>query len=257
MKKLLIASATTVLFALPVMGWAHSSNIDGPDHSAYWHDASGEYVKDRNGDCIKTGSWFPGAQVQACMDAVDSDGDGVMDENDHCPDTPKGYPVDELGCALDSDWDGVPDGADHCPNTPSGAEVDKRGCEIAKAAPPAEVVLMEVDLKINFAFDSAQVKGKYHDEINKVADFMKKADDSVAYIEGHTDSTGPAAYNEKLSQERADAVGDILVNEYGIAEDRINTVGYGESRPVADNGTKEGRQANRRVAAVVKGMVEK
>ncbi len=253
MKKLLIASATAALMTMPMLGWAHGAD---DDHAAYWHDASGVYVKDGSGECLKTSTWSADAHVLACMD--DADMDGVSDANDHCPDTPEGYPVDKMGCATDSDWDGVVDGMDHCPNTPSGTEVDRIGCPVtvAAVADVTEVVLMKVDLKVNFAFDSAEVKSFYRDDIKKLAAFMKKSTDSVAYIDGHTDSIGGKQYNEKLSHERAQAVAGILTSEFGIANKRINTVGYGETRPIADNSTAMGREANRRVVAVVKGIVE-
>lgn len=70
-------------------------------------------------------------------------------------------------------------------------------------------------------------------------------------VEGHTDSVGPDAYNQRLSERRAQAVRDVLVHQYGVSADRVDSVGYGESRPVADNATAEGRAINRRVEAEV------
>ncbi len=70
-------------------------------------------------------------------------------------------------------------------------------------------------------------------------------------VEGHTDSVGSDAYNQTLSERRANAVRDVLVNQYGVGGERVNAVGYGETRPVADNASAEGRAVNRRVEAEV------
>ena len=80
---------------------------------------------------------------------------------------------------------------------------------------------------------------------------MSQYPQTTATVEGHTDSVGTDAYNQSLSEKRADAVRDVLVNQYGVGGDRLNAVGYGESRPVADNATEEGRAINRRVEAEV------
>jgi outer membrane protein OmpA-like peptidoglycan-associated protein len=70
-------------------------------------------------------------------------------------------------------------------------------------------------------------------------------------VEGHTDSVGSDAYNQTLSERRANAVRDVLVNQYGVGSDRVNAAGYGETRPVADNASADGRAVNRRVEAEV------
>ena len=153
---------------------------------------------------------------------------------------PKAAPV---MMPVDSDGDGVTDDKDKCPNTPKGVQVDKDGCPVVKPA-------MRMELKIEFDFDKADVRSQYDAEMAEAAAFMKKYPTAVATIEGHTDSTGPESYNQGLSERRANAVRDALVNS-GISADRLKTVGYGETRPVADNGTREGRQMNRRVIAVM------
>ncbi|MEH6625648.1 MAG: OmpA family protein [Motiliproteus sp.] len=258
MKKILIASAAALL-AAPLVAMAHPGSDEG--HNVYWHDSRGVYVTDGNGDCVRASDWRAGTQIEGCDEIMakpmpmakpmDSDGDGVIDANDQCPNTPAGVLVDRRGCALDSDKDGVPNYKDKCLRTPPGAKVDATGCQIAGK------VLMEVNLDVNFATNSDIVTSAYQGDIKRVADFMKKADGSLAYIEGHTDSTGEASYNKDLSQRRAAAVADILVNDYGIARSRVKPEGYGESRPVADNKTKDGRRENRRVVAVIKGLVAK
>ena len=182
---------------------------------------------------------------------VDSDGDGVSDANDRCPSTPAGVTVDANGCALDSDRDGVADYKDKCPNTPAGRQVDENGCKYVLKHTE------EITLKVNFSSNSSVVKDSFLPEIEAVANFMKKYGAVTTVIEGYTDSTGAEDYNQALSQRRANAVMEILINRFNIAANRLTAVGYGEVRPVAVNDTNAGRLANRRVVAVSKAEVEK
>ncbi len=115
--------------------------------------------------------------------------------------------------------------------------------------PVAEAVRVELDVK--FDFDKAQVKEGSFADIKNLADFMAQYPQTTTVVEGHTDSVGTDAYNQGLSERRANAVRDVLVNQYGLAAERVNAVGYGETRPVADNSTSEGRAINRRVEAEV------
>ncbi|WP_181069410.1 OmpA family protein [Stutzerimonas azotifigens] len=115
--------------------------------------------------------------------------------------------------------------------------------------PVAEPVRVELDVK--FDFDRAQVRSESYGDIQNLADFMKQYPQTSTVVEGHTDSVGTDAYNQRLSERRANAVRDVLVNQYGVEGNRVNSVGYGESRPVADNATEEGRAINRRVEAEV------
>ncbi len=115
--------------------------------------------------------------------------------------------------------------------------------------PVAEPVRVELDVK--FDFDRAQVRSESYSDIQNLADFMKQYPQTSTVVEGHTDSVGTDAYNQRLSERRANAVRDVLVNQYGVEANRVNSVGYGESRPVADNATEEGRAINRRVEAEV------
>jgi OOP family OmpA-OmpF porin len=173
---------------------------------------------------------------------LDSDKDGVIDCKDKCPNTPEGCPVDKDGCPLDSDKDGVIDCRDKCPGTPAGAIVDKDGCMREK---------ITIELKVEFDYDKFIVKDHYRDDIKRVADFMKKYPNTKATIEGHTDSRGSDAYNIRLSNNRANAVRDYLIKEFGVEASRLSAKGYGKSRPIATNDTDEGRQKNRRVWAVM------
>jgi OOP family OmpA-OmpF porin len=209
--------------------------------------------------------------VAAVVEEKDSDGDGVFDSRDKCPDTPKGCVVDEDGCPIDSDNDGVCDGRDQCPDTPEGCEVDENGCPIdsdkdgiidcmdkcpgtpenAKVDENGCPYFVSIRLGVEFDFDKAVVKPQYMEDIKKVGDFMKAHPNLNATIEGHTDSMGTAQYNLKLSEKRAEAVKKILIEQENIDPERITTVGYGLTKPIASNDTEEGRQLNRRVQAVL------
>jgi len=141
--------------------------------------------------------------------------------------------------SLDDDNDGVLNDVDQCPNTPAGVVVDETGCE--------KVIVLR-DIGVNFAFDSYKITPKYLEEIKKVANFMGENPGYRVVLSGHTDSVGAEAYNQKLSEKRANAVAKAL-EELGVSADKITAVGYGELKPVASNKTKEGRAENRRVEA--------
>ncbi|KEQ16446.1 hypothetical protein GZ78_21535 [Endozoicomonas numazuensis] len=180
---------------------------------------------------------------------ADTDQDGVPDTRDNCPNTPAGAAVDAKGCALDSDEDGVPDYKDQCPSTPKGRKVDDQGCKVALEKD------ISMKLSVNFATNSADVTGSI-DNIDKVVQFLKTYPEVPVEISGHTDDTGSAEYNKNLSQRRADAVRNILINNYGIAGDNVTAIGYGEDQPVTSNETAEGRAANRRVEATLKHKIK-
>ncbi|HBX57937.1 OmpA family protein [Pseudomonas sp. UBA2684] len=119
---------------------------------------------------------------------------------------------------------------------------------------PAQVVRVELDVK--FDFDKAQVKEESYGDIKNLADFMKQYPQTTTTVEGHTDSVGSDAYNQGLSEKRANAVRDVLVNQYGVEGERVNAAGYGEAQPVADNATDSGRAVNRRVEAEVEAQAQ-
>ena len=164
---------------------------------------------------------------------VDSDGDGVPDDLDRCPDTPKGVKVDAHGCPLDSDGDGVPDYLDKCPNTPKGATVDARGCWTYAAV-------------VMYGFDSAEIKSEAYPMLDEAVLILKKNPEINVEIDGHTDNRGPAAYNMTLSERRAKAVMKYFVDK-GVEAERLTTKGFGFTQPAASNDTEEGRAKNRRV----------
>jgi len=110
---------------------------------------------------------------------------------------------------------------------------------------------VSIDLKIQFDFDKAEIKPEYHNNIEKVAEFLKQYPDTKAVIEGHTCAIGTNEYNLDLSQRRAENVCQYLINNFGINPLRIQSVGYGKAMPLADNSTEMGREKNRRVIAVI------
>jgi len=115
--------------------------------------------------------------------------------------------------------------------------------------PPPEKICMT--LNVEFDYDKADVKSKYHGVIEKVADFMKQYPQVTTVIEGHADNRGKYEYNIRLSERRAENVKKYLVEKFGIAETRLTTKGYGYTKPVASNATAAGRQKNRRIDAVL------
>ena len=119
---------------------------------------------------------------------------------------------------------------------------------------PAETLRVELDVK--FDFDRQVVKPESYADIRDVAEFMKQFPQTTTVVEGHTDAVGTEAYNQSLSERRAMAVREVLVNEFGIQPGRVDAIGFGEARPVADNDSEEGRAINRRVEAVVEAQVE-
>ena len=129
---------------------------------------------------------------------------------------------------------------------PSG-KTSSAATVVVKPAPTPEQLCMT--LNIEFATGKADVPVKYHDEIAKVANFMKEYSEVKGVIEGHTDNKGGKAFNNNLSERRAQSVKNYIVKNFGIDASRLATKGYGFSKPVADNSTAAGRQKNRRIVA--------
>jgi OOP family OmpA-OmpF porin len=205
-------------------------------------DADGDGVADGLDKCPDTPK---GAKVNADGCIGDFDGDGVLDDKDRCPDTPHGVTVDDRGCAGDSDGDGVTDDRDRCPDTPRGAKVDTQGCPEQTALPAAGGAHLVLE-GVNFQTSSAKLTPESLAVLDRVVEGLKGSPDVRILIEGHTDSQGPDAANMKLSKGRADAVRDYITSK-GIASSRLQTKGYGETKPIADNNTDDGRAKNRRV----------
>lgn len=153
---------------------------------------------------------------------------------------------------VDSDGDGVADHLDLCPNTPPNTVVDAQGCTVKLEM----VDTLRQELRVFFDYDKSIVKPQYREEIAKVAERMREFPNATASIEGHASKDSKrsnARYNQRLSEARANAVKSVLSNEFGIAPNRLNAVGYGFDRPIAPNDTAEGKAMNRRVFAVIQG----
>jgi OOP family OmpA-OmpF porin len=160
-------------------------------------------------------------------------------------------------CAVpDSDHDGVPDFRDKCPDTPAGEKVDKDGCPLPAAAkpeaapapvpPPAPAPRMPALEGVNFDFDKSVIREPDFAHLDQDVAALKQWPNAKIEVAGHTDSVGTEAYNMGLSLRRANAVRDWLIGQ-GVAADRLVVKGYGETMPIADNRTPEGRFRNRRV----------
>ncbi|PLX86489.1 MAG: outer membrane beta-barrel domain-containing protein [Desulfuromonas sp.] len=204
---------------------------------------------------------------QPAAQPIDSDGDGVIDPQDRCPDTPRGVMVDSRGCPADSDGDGVPDHLDKCPGTPRGAAVDQQGCpsdsdsdgdgvpdhlDNCPDTPKWQLVdkqgcPLKYTMHLEFDFDKAEIKPDHHVALEQAARFIRGNPSPHILVAGHTDNVGKAEYNQQLSEKRAAAVRQYLVENFGIDSSKLVARGFGETQPVADNNTEEGRDQNRRV----------
>jgi len=171
--------------------------------------AGGTMVRTRDGGCLQTRDWKKGMGKCGAkpkkMKPKDSDGDGVVDSKDACP------------------------------GTPPGVKVDARGCEVVKTITISDV---------NFDFDKATLRGNAKSSLDAAAGQLSNPNIKSVSVTGYTDSTGPEAYNQGLSERRANAVMAYLEGK-GVSN--ASASGAGESNPVADNSTRDGRAQNRRV----------
>jgi OOP family OmpA-OmpF porin len=300
--KRFFAAATFVVSAMLATGVAYAKH----EHTMSGSDASANHVL-----CQMTHPWpFGCGHAQVAMaKSNDADGDGVIDKNDKCPDTPHGAIVDANGCPMDTDKDGVPDGIDTCANTPSGVMVDDHGCprdddhdgvfngtDKCPGTPQGATVdatgcpldadkdgvadgidqcpdtdpqwavddkgcpipvsetyqqfldAKSVSVQVQFASGKADILPASEDDLNKVAQVLEDWPAAKVEIGGHTDSQGSDKLNKSLSEKRAASVKTWLTSHYPkINGGNLSTKGYGESDPIADNKTDEGRAKNRRV----------
>lgn len=208
--------------------------------------------------------------VRKLIKDSDSDGDGVFDSMDECPNTPKGHAVNSKGCEekpkqeLDSDGDGVVDSMDECPNTPKGRAVNSRGCELdsdgdgvfdykdkcPNTAPEFKVDMdgcpLTATLQVNFPTNEYAVTDSLIGELKSFGQFLKENPHYRVIIRGHTDSSGDEELNKVLSQNRANSIKEALIS-YGIDSSRLIAIGKGSLNPLASNETPEGRAQNRRI----------
>lgn len=212
-------------------GWQDEDGCEDPDN-----DDDG--VLDDDDSCpVEAGS----AATQGCPD---SDGDGIEDAEDDCP-TEAG-PASAGGCP-DRDGDRVPDNRDACPDEPIDARADPSrsdGCPAQVVVTDQAVVILD---KVYFATNRATIKAMSYAILDEVAAVLVAYPDiRKVEVAGHTDSDGPDQANLELSQRRAQAVVDYIVRK-GVEPERLVAKGYGESVPIADNATRDGKANNRRV----------
>ncbi len=210
-------------------------------------DTDGDGICDGLDNCADTPK---GAKVDARGCPIDSDGDKVFDGLDACENTPKGAEVDDKGCPKDTDGDGSPDGLDQCPNTPAGLKVDPNGCPIEVSE--RETQLLDMGLirlqDVNFDVGKAVILPESFKVLDDVALILLQYPALKIEIGGHTDNSGGADKNQKLSEMRAKSVLGYLGQKFPTLDTSTFTVvGYGQSQPVASNATALGKAKNRRV----------
>ena len=241
------------------------------------HDTDNDGIRDRDDICADTPG---GAMIDATGCPTDGDNDGVFDGLDKCDGTPAGATVDASGCPLDSDDDGIYDGLDKCDGTPAGAVVDNSGCpldsdgdgvfdgidqcndtaanlQVDQSGCPIAMTETEVQLlnpggittsQIVFASSSAEIDVEHSAILMEIGETLARWPELQIEIIGHTDDTGSASFNQKLSEQRAQSVLDhFQANFPNVNTAQFKATGQGEDAPIADNKTVEGRQANRRV----------
>jgi outer membrane protein OmpA-like peptidoglycan-associated protein len=188
--------------------------------------------------------------ADGCPDP-DNDADGFVDAEEACPDTPEDFDgfKDDDGCPdRDNDDDGINDTLDECPGEAEDydGDVDGDGCPETRQRVNVTKERIELNEKVHFASDKAEIQQRSFALLDEVATVLKANPNIQVRVEGHTDSRGSESYNMDLSQRRAEAVVEYLV-ETGLDASRLQAKGFGESRPIEDNATAEGRAANRRV----------
>ena len=200
-------------------------------------DMDGDGIADKDDACPDV------AGLKALNGCPDADGDGITDKSDKCP-TVKG-PKENGGCPWpDTDGDGVLDKDDKCPAVKGPAS--NNGCPIAEPTEEAIKKLNEYAKTILFDTGKASFQKQTFPVLVSIAAILKEYPTAKFSIEGHTDNSGKAAANQKLSEERAAAVKKYLVDN-GIATDRLTSSGFGQTKPMDSNKTKEGKANNRRV----------
>lgn len=185
----------------------------------YWVGSDGEYARDRNGHCVRTIKWTPEAAIPGC-----EGGEAKAAAEEKSPAAAKSEPVKSTpanvaaGMAVVSDTE------------------DKEN----------EYVTLSLASSATFELGGSTLSDEGKAAVADLVSQFKGREVNSVIIEGHTDDTGDAAFNQDLSEKRAEAVkAEAVAN--GANADKITTVGYGESKPIADNSTREGRAKNRRV----------
>ena len=199
-------------------------------------------ILDADDKCPDDAEDFDGFEDEDGCPDVDRDGDGIMDIDDACPDDPEdidGF-EDADGCPdPDNDGDGVLDGDDQCPDTPAGTIVDAVGCKKPEPKPDLLAVM------VNFALNSSVLDDMATTRLDALVTFLLEDETVTVDIGGFTSDEGSDDYNQALSERRAGAVRDYMV-EKGVDGARLTVVGYGEQQPLVPNDSETNRSQNRR-----------
>ncbi|ACY17302.1 OmpA/MotB domain protein [Haliangium ochraceum DSM 14365] len=206
-------------------------------------DSDGDNIFDHLDECPTVAEDLDGFMDEdGCPDA-DNDGDGVLDQADGCMN--EAGPIENRGCPdADRDGDTIVDRLDNCPD--EAGPVENQGCVKEQLVQITDNQIIILD-RVYFETDKARIRSRSFALLNNVVQVLE-AHPEIANvrIEGHTDDRGSDAYNLDLSDRRAASVVSFLI-EAGVDPVRLQSVGYGETRPVRENGSREGRAANRRV----------
>ena len=216
-------------------------------------DNDGDGILDGDDQCPNEPEDLDGFEDENGCPDPDNDADGVLDTADQCPSEPEdidGF-EDENGCPdPDNDADGILDAADQCPDEPEDFDgfEDENGCpEEGTGAVTLTCEQIEIAESVYFDTDSDRIQERSHALLDQVAAVLRGASFiRRVRVEGHTDSRGSDEHNLDLSRRRAQSVMAYLTAR-GIDAARIESEGYGETRPIATNDTSEGRASNRRV----------
>ena len=196
-------------------------------------DTDGDGIADKDDECPNS------AGVSETNGCPDSDGDGVADKDDECPNLVGS--IETNGCP-DSDGDGIPDKDDSCPN--NAGSIENKGCPIITDSVMDE--LNDEGSMIRFKASSSVIGDDSDECLEKIKSILDNYPSTNIVIEGHASSDGSKSFNQKLSEDRATSVKNALVGK-GADSDRLETIGYGEDKPLKDNTSREGRNSNRRV----------
>jgi len=209
--------------------------VFGPKSLMGCPDTDGDGIADKNDDCPTEGG---DVDDNGCPKPLDSDGDGIIDDEDDCPEV-----FGTIKGCVDTDKDGIRDLDDKCPNR--GGDIDKYGCP-KPAVVAAPVPAVQSIGGVLFKIDRDYIQKQYIDNIEEVVSILLNNPSYNVVVEGHTDNTGNAAYNQDLSKRRSDRLKLYLKNR-GISESRMSATFSGQEVPRQDNLTVEGRKMNRRV----------
>jgi len=221
-----------------------------PDIDDYDRDTDGDGYPDSVDGCpTEKEDGKPPQATDGCPGNSDRDGDGIPDVDDQCPDKAedKDGVQDQDGCPEDdADSDGIPDVQDKCPTEPGKRSpiAEKFGCpSLLEVGEGGSVQLLK---PIEFETGRATIKAVSFPILDEVLELLKSRGSMRLGVYGHTDSRGVPANNLKLSKDRAAAVRNYLTGK-GIAASRLESEGFGQTKPVAPNETDDGRAKNRRV----------